>query len=149
MAELLALEGWQTHLVTPYPVVSPVSDDTLEGAQLRAHLHEVGVRAHRGVTLSEVLPDHVVGADELGEEWLLPCAGVVLVTQQESDVALYGRLNDDPDGLRAAGVRAVHTIGDAVAPRLLSEVVFDGHRLARELDGQTAGSYLTRENPTQ
>jgi dimethylamine/trimethylamine dehydrogenase len=28
----------------------------------------------------------------------------------------------------------VYRIGDAVAPRLLSEAVFDGHRLAREID---------------
>ncbi len=31
---------------------------------------------------------------------------------------------------------AVFRIGDCVAPRLLAEVVFDGHRLAREIDAE-------------
>ena len=32
-------------------------------------------------------------------------------------------------------LEAVYSIGDCVAPRLLADCVFDGHRLARELDG--------------
>ncbi len=28
----------------------------------------------------------------------------------------------------------MHLIGDAAAPRWISEAVFDGHRLAREID---------------
>lgn len=35
-----------------------------------------------------------------------------------------------------AGIEAVYAIGDAVAPRHISEAVFDGHRLAREIDGE-------------
>jgi len=43
----------------------------------------------------------------------------------------------------------VHLIGDAVAPRIISEAVFDGHRLAREIDRPDPGRpvpYL-RETP--
>ena len=28
----------------------------------------------------------------------------------------------------------MYRIGDAVAPRMISEAIFDGHRLAREID---------------
>src|SRR5262249_4416320 len=62
------------------------------------------------------------------------CDGVVLVTQQASEDGLYRELAGDPASLEAAGIGAVYRVGDAVAPRLLSEAIFDGHRLAREID---------------
>ena len=37
---------------------------------------------------------------------------------------------------RAAQVCAVFRIGDCVAPRLIAEAIFDGHRLAREIDSE-------------
>ena len=52
----------------------------------------------------------------------------MLVTQRVSQDALFHEL----DGRR----EAVFRIGDCVAPRLLAEVVFDGHRLAREIDAE-------------
>ena len=51
----------------------------------------------------------------------------MLVTQRISCDALFHEL----DGVR----ERVFRIGDCVAPRLLAEAVFDGHRLAREIDG--------------
>jgi dimethylamine/trimethylamine dehydrogenase len=59
---------------------------------------------------------------------------VVVVTQQVSDDALYLDLVGDQAALTAAGIEAVHRIGDCVAPRMISEAIFDGHRLAREID---------------
>ena len=47
---------------------------------------------------------------------------------------LYRELVADPAALDAAGIAAVHLIGDAASPRWISESVFDGHRLAREID---------------
>lgn len=133
IAELLAGEGHEIHLVTPFGVVSPTSDASLEGDMLRQHLHELGVVAHRDVTLTEVTASGVVG-EMFGDAWSLACVGVVLVTQQRSNDALYQELIHDPAALEAAGVEAVYAIGDAVAPRHISEAVFDGHRLAREID---------------
>jgi dimethylamine/trimethylamine dehydrogenase len=135
VAELLADEGAEVHLVTPFPVVSPVSDHTLEGEHLRAHLHRRGVRTHRGVTLGGFGSGSVWGEDDLGDAWRLPAGGLVLVTQQTSDDRLFHELSADAEALRAAGVVALHRVGDAVAPRMTSEAVFDAHRLARELDG--------------
>ncbi|MGH3267231.1 MAG: hypothetical protein ACRDNS_35210, partial [Trebonia sp.] len=34
----------------------------------------------------------------------------------------------------AVGGPAVYAIGDCVAPRLIADCIFDGHRLAREID---------------
>ena len=134
VAELLAREGYDIHLVTTFRVVSPVSDASLEGDMLRQHLHRQGVVAHRGVVLTELRAEGVRGVDEFGQPWQMEAAGTILVTQQQSDDALYRELLADPAVLERAGVEAVYAIGDAVAPRHISEAVFDGHRLAREID---------------
>ena len=127
IAELLALEGCDVHLVTSHPVISPVSDGTLEGDVLRRHLHEAGIRMHAGVTLSAIDEAGARGETSLAEPWSLPECSVVLVTHRLPDDALARELRD-----RGA---TVHVVGDALLPSMVSEAVFDGHRLARELDG--------------
>jgi dimethylamine/trimethylamine dehydrogenase len=134
IAELLANEGFEVHLVTSLESVSPISDLTLEGPLLRQHLHERGVAMHRGVTIHRVDAGSVSGEDEFGDPFSLAADGVVLVTQQISDEALYLELAGDREALEAAGIVAVYRIGDCVAPRMISEAIFDGHRLAREID---------------
>jgi hypothetical protein len=66
----------------------------------------------------------------------------VLVTQRLSDDALYHEL----DG----SLPAVYRIGDCVAPRLLADAVWDGHRLAREIDSADPELALAyrRERPS-
>jgi dimethylamine/trimethylamine dehydrogenase len=135
IAELLANEGFAVDLVTSLDVVSPISDLTLEGPMLRQHLHGAGVTMHRGVTILAVESGQVSGEDEFEEPWSMESDGVVLVTQQVSDDALYRELIGDRAALDAAGIDAVYRIGDCVAPRMISEAIFDGHRLAREIDG--------------
>ena len=58
----------------------------------------------------------------------------MLVTQREPCDALYHELRADPERLASEGIEAVYRIGDCVAPRLIAENIFDGHRLAREID---------------
>jgi dimethylamine/trimethylamine dehydrogenase len=134
IAELLVDEGYETHLVTTADRVSPVSDETLEGDQLRRHLHQLGVVFHAGTAVHQVTDDAVLGETGFGDPWSLPATGVVLVTQQESDRRLYDELVADPDALKAGGIASLHLIGDALAPRMPSEAVFDGHRLARAIE---------------
>jgi len=134
IAELLAAEGYEVCLVTPEPVVSPISDDTLEGPMLRQHLHDVGVAMQVGITVLERTPDGIGGETEYGDPWSLDVDDLVLVTHQVPTDDLYRALVADPQALSAAGIDAVHLIGDAVSPRWISESVFDGHRLAREID---------------
>jgi len=134
IAEVLSDEGRDVHLVTSFPVVSPDSDATLEGDELRRHLHARGIRVHRGITVDSASRDGVGGVDEFDEPWSLPADGLVLVTQQRSNDDLYRDLVADAGTLRSAGIEQVYRIGDAVAPRAISEAIFDGHRLAREID---------------
>jgi dimethylamine/trimethylamine dehydrogenase len=85
-----------------------------------AEIHEGGVRGH----------------DEHGEPFELEADGVVIATQRLSNEELYLELAADEDALRAEQIEAVYRIGDCVAPRIPAEAIFDGHRLAREIDGE-------------
>jgi dimethylamine/trimethylamine dehydrogenase len=142
LAELLAGEGLEVRLVTSFAQVSPMSDETLEGPLLRRHLHEVGVAVERGITLEEVAPGGLRGSNEFGEPWEVESDAVVLVTQRVSDDALFLELSADPGALESTGVQAIYRIGDCVAPQLLAEVIFDGHRLAREIDSEDPATPL-------
>jgi dimethylamine/trimethylamine dehydrogenase len=139
VAEMLAADGFKVTVVTTFDVLSPVSDETLEGDMLRAHLHRAGVSVRHATTITQVGAGSVAGHDRHGEPWSAACDGVVLVTQQASQDTLYRELAGDEAALTAAGIGGLYRIGDAVAPRMISEAIFDGHRLAREIDGEDPG----------
>jgi dimethylamine/trimethylamine dehydrogenase len=126
VAELLAREGRSVEFVTGYGMVAPFADETLEADLVLQRLHELGVAIRRGTSLVDVGEGAVGLEDEFGDTHELPCAGVVLVTQRVSRDALFHELEGERQGL--------YRIGDCVAPRLLAEAIFDGHRLAREID---------------
>jgi dimethylamine/trimethylamine dehydrogenase len=134
IAELLVLEGYEVELVTTFPVVSPMSDASLEGTMLRRHLHDVGVRMRTGTTIDAVSPGAISAHTEFGDDVIIDADDLILVTHQEPVDALYRELTSDEARLIEHGISAVHLIGDAAAPRWISESVFDGHRLAREID---------------
>jgi dimethylamine/trimethylamine dehydrogenase len=134
IAEKLALEGFTVDLVTALDQIAPLCDETLEGPLLRQRLHDVGVHFHRGVTLEQFEPGLAVGSGEFGERVEIAMDGVILVTQRVSDEALYLELAALGEALAADGIEAVYRIGDCVAPRSIADAVFDGHRLAREID---------------
>jgi hypothetical protein len=141
VAELLAREGLEIELATPFDVVAPFAAETLEDVLTRERLHEAGVRMRRNVTLTGIEPGRLSGEDEFGEPVELDADGVVLVTQRLSRDGLFHALAGEREG--------VYRIGDCVAPRLIAEAVFDGHRLAREIDSsqpEVALPYL-RERP--
>lgn len=134
VAELLAADGYDVTIVTTYPVLSPVSDETLEGEMLRAHVHRAGIAVVHASTIiaierpgSATVPVLLTGHDRYGDPWSQACDGIVLVTQQLSDDSLYRELT-------AGESPPAYLIGDARAPRLLSEAIFDGHRLGREIE---------------
>ena len=87
--------------------------------------------------------------DGVGRPLEIEADATVLVTQRLSDDALYLDLTADAEALAAAGIDGVYRIGDCVAPRLIADAIFDGHRLGREIDGPdpaVALPYL-RERP--
>lgn len=65
-------------------------------------------------------------------EWRVD--SVVLVTQRLSRSTLYDELTRNSESLEENGITRVLRIGDCLEPRVTAESVFDGHRLAREID---------------
>jgi dimethylamine/trimethylamine dehydrogenase len=130
LAELLALEGYRVTLATPYEQVSPLAFETLEADQVRRRMHELGISVATATALTALEPGHASGRDPWGDPVTLATDAVVLVTQRVSDETLYAELAAE----RPRAIEAVYRIGDCVSPRLLGDVIYDGHRLAREID---------------
>jgi dimethylamine/trimethylamine dehydrogenase len=139
LAEKLALEGKQVTLMTHLGHVAPYMDFTLEAPTMHRKLHKLGVELVTHHVATRLEPGKVAATyvyDEDSHEKVWEADAVVLVTQRLSNEALYRELKDKVglSALNASGVKALYRIGDCVAPRLIADVVFDGHRLAREID---------------
>jgi dimethylamine/trimethylamine dehydrogenase len=141
MAELLIRRGKLVTIVTPFPNLAPYMFLTGEGFRVNRELRASGV---------EIVPNHVltsIGRNQLRGrnvwaaqhevEW--NADSVVLVTQREPRDELYRALIVDAERLTPQGIEAVYRIGDCVAPRLIADCVFDGHRLGREIDSADPG----------
>jgi dimethylamine/trimethylamine dehydrogenase len=149
LAEQLCREGFVVEFVTCHEAVAPYCDQTLEGLPVRRRLHELRVAVHRAAVATSVAEGGIELEGEFRRRSELEVDGVVLVTQRRSDDALYHQLAADPAALEAAGVEALYRIGDCVAPRLIADAIFDGHRLAREIDSDDPSRPLPylRERP--
>jgi dimethylamine/trimethylamine dehydrogenase len=136
IAERLALAGKQVTYVTSNAHPGAYMHYTGEMARLHARLHEVHVELVTERYLAEIRPGGVTAISIWVEADAceLEADSVVLVTQRLSNDALYRELTADPDALAREGIEAVYRVGDCVAPRLIADCVFDGHRLAREID---------------
>lgn len=136
LAEKLAREGHSVRLVTSRETIAPFMHYTLESGRMLRLLTELGVNlvSHHNLTAVEKgrAIGHNVYAPTRDVEWDVDA--VVLVTQRLSNDALYRELIGRTDELGANGVEGVYRVGDCVVPRILAEAIFDGHRLAREID---------------
>jgi dimethylamine/trimethylamine dehydrogenase len=136
LAEKFKRQGRDVTLITPHSQIAPYMFFTLEGWQMNRLLHKLGVRLISEHIITKIEAGkasgcHVFAADR-PTEWAADA--IVLVTQRVSNDALYKALKADPGGLRADGIAGLYRIGDCVVPRLIAEAIFDGHRLAREID---------------
>jgi len=141
LAEKLAMEGKKVTMMTPMGHFMPYMHFTLEAPNMHRRLHSLGVemvtyQLPTRIEQGRVVASHVYDTEGKEHEW--ECDAVVLVSARLSDEALYRELKDviGMDALRAEGIKGLYRIGECVAPMLLSEVVFDGHRLAREIDSE-------------
>ena len=150
LAEKLALDGKRVTLVTPHAIAGPYLAHTAEIAHVHRVLHGLGV---------ETVTDHVVTAVEpgrvAGHRFSIPGSAVaweadsvVLVTQRVSTDAVYRELRSNPERLEREGISGLFRIGDCLEPRLIADCIFDGHRLAREIDSDDPAKPLPflREN---
>ena len=140
LAEKLAEEGKQVTLMTPLGHIAPYMHFTLEAPNMHRKLHKLEAsrssrtRSRRRSTEGKVTSAHVYDEEHL-TEWGVD--SVVLVTQRRSNEALYRELKDSRRHRRARvrGRHAASTGSATASPRgSWPTAVFDGHRLAREID---------------
>jgi dimethylamine/trimethylamine dehydrogenase len=136
LAERFALAGKRVTLVKSEATLEGYLAPTGEGPQMIATLLDLGVEILTSTIVADFRPgavsceslysqalSHVVAADD-----------IVLVTQRLSNSSLYEELMSDPAALEAAGINRVLRIGDCLEPRVIADAIFDGHRIAREID---------------
>jgi dimethylamine/trimethylamine dehydrogenase len=136
-------------LVTPAPLVSAWTINTLEQTRIQRRLLEIGVH----VRANEALVGFQDGKATLacaftGDRRAQEAQSVVMVTARLQNDALYAELVARSGEWSEAGIKTVERIGDAVAPGTIAAAVFGGHRFARELDRKPWGDQIPflREN---
>lgn len=133
LAEKLARAGSTVDYVTPFAVPAPYMQKTGEQVPMYRLLRSLGVNVRTASIVHEIndgsvtIGDALISEDRRDEDFDY----VVLVTQRTSKSSLYFDLRE---ATAAGDIESVYRIGDCVAPRLIADSVFDGHRLAREID---------------
>jgi dimethylamine/trimethylamine dehydrogenase len=135
LAEKLAAEGKRVTVVSPEAEAGHFLHHTGEFEPVHRRLRELKVTVLGHTMLQSVEEDSVALANVLtGQRDIIPADSVVLVTQRMPEASLYRGLRADADALAAAEVQAVYRAGDCLIPRKIADSIFDGHRLAREID---------------
>ena len=103
---------------------------------VQARLLEKGIRIEAFRTLSRVSPGAVaLSCVHTGRAEELETDAVVLVTSRAPVDEIAADLARQRDRWADAGLEAVDTIGDALAPATIAHAVYAGRRYAEELDG--------------
>jgi dimethylamine/trimethylamine dehydrogenase len=132
LAELLARDGFEVHVVTPAAQVSAWTVNTMEVVKIQRRLLEADVTLHtsQAVTAVQAGGVSVVNA-YTGQPGTLEADSVVLVTARLPQDSLYHEVL----ALAGAGqVKTVRGIGDAWAPGTIAAAVWSGRRYAEEFD---------------
>ncbi|WGY01684.1 FAD-dependent oxidoreductase [Nocardioides sp. QY071] len=134
LAELLASEGYSVSIVTPGSDLAPRTYYTGEAGIIRPRLRELGVSVWTGRSITRFADGSASLESEFEPAIDVRAESLVVVSRRTSDDHLYLQLSADPEQLEDAGIESVYQIGDCVAPRVLADAIFDGHRLGREID---------------
>jgi dimethylamine/trimethylamine dehydrogenase len=136
VAQQLAGAGHRVTLMTHVDEFASLMRFTLEGTMMRRELHRLGIdlRPHTMISAIEPGRAHAYNVWDPIRTETLEFDSIVLCTMRQADDALYRELKAQPEALAEAGIEQLHVIGDAHSPRLMPEAIFDGHRLAREID---------------
>jgi dimethylamine/trimethylamine dehydrogenase len=141
IAERLRTAGSPVTLVSPKERVAAWSWFTWEQVRTQRRLMELGV---------EIVLNHGLSAFD-GREATLACAymgrerriaadSVVMVTARQPNDGLYRVLSERLAAGVPAAPKSLRRIGDCDAPAIIAAAVHAGHRYARELDADRAGS---------
>jgi dimethylamine/trimethylamine dehydrogenase len=135
LAERLSSRGFEVVLVTPRNQVASFMFTTGEGPHMLRRLLSSGVVCLTDWSVDSIEEGRVHGSnvhlEEFTRTWEIDA--VVLVTQRLSNDQVYRDVIASLERERIADL-AVYRIGDCLEPRIMADCVFDGQRLAREID---------------
>jgi len=135
IAEKLRLEGHEVTLVTTAPEVSPWTHNTLEQHRIQARVLDLGIRVITSHNISRVgiseIDINCVYSDKAD---VVAASSVVMVTSRQPNNDLQLSLNEDSSRLSDSGITSVTAIGDCLSPSTIASAVYEGHRVAREMD---------------
>jgi len=128
LAELCRTKGLEVTLVTPAPMVSAWTVNTLEALPIAKRIAKlgIGVITYTSVTGFDGGKLQLAnGLTGVGSE--LRAAALVTVTARLPTDGLF-------EELRASGHKSITRVGDCLAPSTIQQAVYSGHKWARELD---------------
>ncbi len=141
IAEKLRAEGNEVTIVTPLMELSRWTEYTLEMAKIQSQILSLGIRLIKDHNIVSIGDNSIeianVYHDAIREN--LSYQSLVLATSRVPNDALYKELSADPEKLKEAGITKLARIGDTVAASTIQFAVYEGHRFARELDGEALG----------
>lgn len=137
IAEKLRDQGLEVTLVTPAPLVSSWTVNTLEQSRIQKRLLDKGVSIMANQALTGFSSGEVtLSCAFSGRKTVVPASSAVLVTSRTSHDGLHQELAAKGDLVQEAGIKSVSLIGDSLAPGTIAAAVFSGHRHAREFEKQ-------------
>jgi dimethylamine/trimethylamine dehydrogenase len=132
LAELLAREGFEVHLVTPAAQASAWTFNTMEVVKIQRRLLLAGVTLHTSLAVTAVHADQVaLTSAYTGVQSAQPADSVVLVTARLPADSLYHELSEH---LGTGELKTVCGIGDCWAPGTIAAAVWSGRRFAEQFD---------------
>ena len=135
IAEKLTGDGHAVTLVTTASKVSSWTENTLEQHRIQARVLELGIEVVTAHTIAQIHADEVECACVFTNHIRTVTArSVVMVTSRQPDNQIYLTLRENPEKLASAGIRSVSAIGDCNNPSTIATAIYEGHRVARELD---------------
>ena len=157
LAERLADLGHEVAVMTQFNVTAPYTDTSHEAANLRRMMRGKGIAEHTGHWVERVEDGadlEVTYYDVYRDDWrrqnvaetgvrprrkgtatkVLHVDTMVLVTSRRSRGTLFADLHARKAEWGRHGIGAVLRTGDCLAPRYIADAVFDGHRIAREME---------------
>jgi dimethylamine/trimethylamine dehydrogenase len=135
LAEKLRLDGHDVTLVTPAERVSAWTVNTLEQHAIQKRVLDLGVEVYTNRNVVEFDGSRVVlECTYTARHTMAPAATIVTLTSRLPNDDLAQQLGELPDATAAAGIVAITSIGDCLAPGTIAAAVYSGHRHAREFD---------------
>jgi dimethylamine/trimethylamine dehydrogenase len=131
----LRLDGHDVTLATPAERVSAWTVNTLEQHAIQKRVLDLGVEVRTNRNVVEFDGSRVVlECTYTARHTIAPAAAIVTLTSRLPNDDLAQSLSALPDATAAAGIIAITSIGDCLAPGTIAAAVYSGHRHAREFD---------------